>query len=105
MIESWEQFKDFWVIALLLLLSAIGGLLGSIIRQIDSKQPFNWIIIVIETAVSAFGGVVVMLLCSYLELDYRLTGAVVAVCGWFGGRTTMLWLEHRVKRVVKGDNE
>lgn len=86
----------------LVLLAAIGGLLGSLVRMIEAKKKIMWIVVMIETMASAFAGVLVVMLCNYLTLDIRLTGVIVGVCGWVGGRTAMVWLEKRVKPVVEG---
>lgn len=89
----------------LVLLAAIGGLLGSLVRMIEAKKKIMWIVVMIETMASAFAGVLVVMLCNYLTLDIRLTGVIVGVCGWVGGRTAMVWLEKRVKPVVEGAKE
>lgn len=89
----------------LVLLAAIGGLLGSLVRMIEAKKKIMWIVVMIETMASAFAGVLVVMLCNYLTLDIRLTGVIVGVCGWVGGRTAMVWLEKRVKPVVEGGQE
>lgn len=101
-----DEVKEVWLPLLLaVLLAALGGFLGSMIRTLDAGLRFNWVVVLLETAASAFAGVTVMLLCSYAGLDYRLSGAIVAVCGWFGGRITMGWLEQRVAKIVKGGKE
>lgn len=89
----------------LVLLAAIGGLLGSLVWMIEAKKKIMWIVVMIETMASAFAGVLVVMLCNYLTLDIRLTGVIVGVCGWVGGRTAMVWLEKRVKPVVEGGQE
>lgn len=98
--------RDQWLLAWLILLAAIGGLLGSVIRMLETGDNVRWLVVTVETFASAFSGVIVMLLCQYLDLDIRLTGVIVGVCGWVGGRTSMVWLEKRVRRVLEGaDNE
>lgn len=100
----WDQLKDWYITAaLLLLLAATGGFIGSMIRMLDAHQRISWLVVAVETAASAFSGVIVMLLCQALGFNLQWTGVIVGVCGWFGGRTTMLWMEKRVRRIVEGE--
>lgn len=94
--------RDWWLAVLLVLLAALGGFLGSLIRAFDSKEKVQRMVIFVETAASGFAGVILTLLCNYLELDMRLTGVIVGVGGWVGGRTAMMWLEKRVRRILDG---
>lgn len=71
--------------------------------MLDAKEHINWFVVFVETLASAFSGVIVMLLCQALGFNLQWTGVIVGVCGWFGGRTTMLWLEKRVRRIVEGE--
>lgn len=100
---SWEQFKTWYLAALLILLAAFGGLVGSIVRMLDEKVKISWLVAIVETGASAFSGAIVMLLCQALGFNLQLTGVVVGVCGWVGGRTTMVWLETRVRKIVEGE--
>lgn len=101
-----QEVKDWWLTTiLLLLLACAGGMLGAIVRMADAKQKIDWFVVAVETAASGFSGVIVMLLCQQLSLNLQWTGIIVGVCGWVGGRTTMLWLEKRVRKVVEGDTK
>lgn len=95
--------REWWLAVFLVLLAATGGLLGSVLRGLESETGVRWFVVGVETLASAFSGVIVMLLCNYLDLDYRLTGVIVGVCGWVGGRTAMFWLEKRVRSVLEGE--
>lgn len=99
-----DQLKEWYLTTILfLLLAALGGAIGSMIRMLDAKQHISWFVVCVETFASAFSGVIVMLLCQALGFNLQWTGVIVGVCGWFGGRTTMLWLEKRVRRIVEGE--
>lgn len=100
-----DQFKAWYLPALLILLAAIGGFLGSTIRMFDVAGKISWFVVAAETAASAFSGVIVMLMCQALGFSLQWTGVIVGVCGWFGGRTTMLWLEARIRKIVEGDHK
>lgn len=97
--------REAFYALMLVLLAAVGGLLGSAIRMLDTSESIQWGVIIIETLASAFSGVIVMLLCQALGLSIQMTGVVVGVCGWFGGRTTMLWLEKRVRHILEGGSK
>src|SRR5690606_32125654 len=99
-----DQLKEWYLTTVLfLILAALGGMIGSIIRMLDAKEHINWFVVFVETLASAFSGVIVLLLCQALGFNLGWTGVIVGVCGWFGGRTTMLWLEKRVRRIVEGE--
>lgn len=97
--------RDDYLVMLLILFAAVGGLVGSMIRMLDNCDKVRWGIVAVETLASAFSGVIVMLLCQSLGLPMKITGVVVGTCGWFGGRTTMLWLETRVRRILEGERD
>lgn len=104
--DIWEQFKGWYLTTVLfLMLAAFGGLIGSVLRAIDTNERVNWFVVIVETMASAFSGMLVILLCQALGMSLQWTGLVVGVCGWVGGRTTMLWLENRVRKIVQGDGE
>lgn len=98
-----EQFKTWYLPALLILLASIGGLIGSMLRMLDQNGKISWFLVMLEALASAFSGVIVMLLCQALGFNLQWTGVIVGVCGWFGGRTTMLWLEKRVRKIIEGE--
>ena len=101
-----EQFREWYITTgLFLILAMLGGLIGSMIRMLDDKGHINWFVVAVESLASAFSGVIVMLLCQALGFNLQWTGVIVGVCGWFGGRTTMLWLEARVRRIVEGERK
>lgn len=104
--DIWEQFKGWWLTTVLfVLLAAAGGFIGSILRAVDAKEKVSRVVVIVETLASAFSGMLVILLCQALGMSLQWTGLVVGVCGWVGGRTTMLWLEKRVRKVVTGDGD
>lgn len=98
-----EQLKTWYLPALLILLASIGGLIGSMLRMLDQNGKISWFLVMLEALASAFSGVIVMLLCQALGFNLQWTGVIVGVCGWFGGRTTMLWLEKRVRKIIEGE--
>ena len=100
-----DDFRGWYLPIVLVALAAVGGFLGSIFRALDSDGKIVWFVIVVETFASAFSGVIVMLLCQAVGLSAQWTGVIVGVCGWFGGRTTMVWLERRVRRIIEGEQK
>lgn len=93
-----------WILsAFYVLFAAIGGALGGIMRRLEAKQEVKFWAIALEGAVSAFAGMLIVLLCQAMELSWQWTGVVVGVCGWIGGRATMTLLERIVTRKIGAD--
>lgn len=77
--------------------SAVGGMLGFIMRSIDSKQPFKIWRCLVEGASAAFVGLLVLLICQAMNLSPQWTGVIVGVCGWLGASATIRMLESVVR--------
>lgn len=102
--NQWE-IEGLWkavAVIGMVLLASLGGFLGSTIRRLDERKKLDWFVISVETMASAFSGVIVLLVCIHYEVSLAMTGAVVGLCGWLGGRTTMLWLQSRITQVIGG---
>ncbi len=96
--------REWWLAVTFVVLAAIGGLLGSVIRMMEKEsENIRWMVVGVETLASAFSGLIVMLLCQSLGFSLQTTGVIVGVCGWGGGRGTMMWMEDRVRRIIQGD--
>lgn len=80
--------------------SAIGGMLGFAMRQVDSKQPFNILRCVLEGAGAAFVGMLVLLMCQAMNLSPQWTGVIVGVCGWLGASASIRMLEGIVRNRI-----
>ena len=100
-----ELFREWWLSLALIVLAAFGGFVGSISRMYEKEGALKWTVIWVETCASAFAGTLVMLLCQAADVSPQMAGVVVGVCGWVGGRTSMMWLEKRVRRILDGEGK
>lgn len=77
--------------------SAVGGMLGFLMRSVDGKQPFRIWRCLLEGAGAAFVGLLVLLICQAMNLSPQWTGVIVGVCGWLGASATIRMLESVVR--------
>lgn len=77
--------------------SAVGGMLGFIMRAIDGKQTFKFWRCLVEGAAAAFVGLLVLMICEAMNLSPQWTGVIVGVCGWLGASATIRMLESVVR--------
>lgn len=71
------------------ILAAVGGLLGYVIRQQESKETFSMVTALVQTAGSGFVGLLVAMLCAAMGIDGLWMGPIVGVFGWMGAAATM----------------
>jgi hypothetical protein len=76
--------------------SALGGVLGHIMRAMDKQEPVIWTRAAIEGIAAGFVGLLMMLLCSALGLSEQWTGIIVGVSGWLGAQASIRMLEELV---------
>lgn len=70
-------------------LAAVGGLLGYVVRQQESKETFSWTKALVQTAGSGFVGLLVAMLCTAMGIEGLWLGPIVGVFGWMGAAATM----------------
>ncbi len=71
------------------LLAAVAGALGYIVRQQNAKEAIVWTEVLVRGASAGFVGLLVYWLCAYMKLDSNITGITVGVFGWIGATATM----------------
>ena len=79
-------------------LSAMGGLLGYLMRQATREQPIKLSRATLEAVASGFIGVITMFLCHAIGLPWYWSGAVVGVLGWLGAEASIVV----IARVIRG---
>jgi len=84
----WKN-PDWWNTAFYALLSAAGGSLGYLFRQLTSNAKISWGRATIEGMGAGFVGFPVLWLCQAMGLSQQWTGVIVAVCGWLGATATI----------------
>ena len=78
--------------------SAVGGLLGYLMRQATREQPIKLSRATLEAVASGFVGVVTMFLCHAIGLPWYWSGAMVGVLGWLGAEASIVV----IARVIRG---
>lgn len=79
-------------------LSAMGGLLGYLMRQATRGQPIKLSRATLEAVASGFVGVITMFLCHAIGLPWYWSGAMVGVLGWLGAEASIVV----IARVIRG---
>lgn len=79
------------------LFASIGGLLAYILRALNNNEKPKWFRGLIEALASGFVGLIAMLACKALALDWRWSGVVVGVFGWLGAEASIMLLAKLVR--------
>lgn len=78
------------------LLSAVAGGLGYVMRENDKGNKLNGWRALTEVAASGLVGFLVMLLCRAMEFDPLWSGFIVGIFGWLGANVSIRLLERIV---------
>lgn len=78
--------------------SALGGVLGHLMRSVDKKHKITVGRTAMEGLAAGFVGLLVLLLCQAMNLGEQWTGVVVGVSGWLGASATIRMLETAVRK-------
>jgi hypothetical protein len=79
------------------LFAAAGGLLAYVLRTLNMEERPKWFRGLVEALASGFIGLIAMLACKAMGLDWRWSGAVVGVFGWLGAETSIMLLTKLVR--------
>ncbi len=77
-------------------LSAVAGGLGYVMRENDKGNSLNFWRAVTEISSSGLVGFLVMLLCRAMAIDPLWTGFIVGIFGWLGANVSIRLLERIV---------
>ena len=80
--------------------SAMGGLLGYLMRQATREQPIKLSRATLEAVASGFIGVIAMLLCHAVGLPWYWSGAVVGVLGWLGAEASIVVIARAIRSKI-----
>lgn len=69
--------------------AGFGGLLAYLSRVIKTNERPRWLVGFIEMCGSAFVGVLAMLSCKALGLNWMWAGVVVGIFGWLGAEASI----------------
>ncbi|WPK42405.1 superfamily III holin [Pseudomonas phage Ppu-503] len=76
--------------------AAVGGFLGYALRNLEQGGRFTLAGAFAEVGGAAFVGVLTLLLCKALNLDWVYTGLTVGVFSWLGANASIRLLERLV---------
>lgn len=85
-------------IAIFVVFAAIGGSLGYCMRAVGKKEKIEIGRVVLEFACAGFLGVITVLFCRAVQMDWIWSGVVVGLFSWVGVDKTVAMLTNAVKR-------
>lgn len=85
--------------------AAIGGGLSYIIRTLNKDETPRLLRGTVEALSSAFVGLIAMLACQELGLNYGWSGVVVGVFGWLGAEASIVVLAKLVRNKLGLSND
>lgn len=85
----WKSNPEWWNSVFYVLLSAAGGTLGYLFRQLTGNVKISWLRSLIEGAGAGFVGYPTYMVCQAMNFSSQWTGVVVSVCGWLGATVTI----------------
>lgn len=71
------------------LLAAVGGFLATILHAVNNDEEPKWKHALVEGASSGFVGLLAMLMCKAIGLNWMWSGVIVGVSGWIGAEASI----------------
>lgn len=99
-----SEFMKSWVY---IVIAAIGGVLGHMMRKLDSQQGINMGETILQGIGAAFAGYLVLLGCRALGVPPDVFGVIIGLCGWLGADASLMMLQSYVYKklnIGKVDN-
>lgn len=75
------------------ILAGVGGLLGYLLRTLESERKVSIVRAIVETFAAGFVGVLVYFICRAIGLSDAWTGAMTGLFGWLGAIASIRILE------------
>lgn len=85
--------------------ASFGGLMGHMLRTIESGNKISWARAFIESASAGFVGLLVLLMCQAMSLSAEWTGVIVGMAGWLGANATIRIVETVVRKRLGIDKD
>lgn len=83
---------------LMALFASVGGALAYVLRALNQNEKPRWFRAAIEALSSGFVGLIAMLACKAMGLDWRWSGVIVGVFGWLGAEASIAMIARLVRR-------
>jgi hypothetical protein len=84
-----------------IMIAAIGGVLGHMMRRLGSHQPIRIGETVLQGVGAAFAGYLVLLGCRSLNIPPDASGLIIGLCGWLGADATLMLLQDYIYKKIK----
>ena len=87
--------------------AAIGGLLAYVLRELNNGTTPTFLRAIVEALSSGFVGLLAMMACKALGLDWWWSGVIVGVFGWLGAESSIMLLIRVVRNrlgIANNDN-
>lgn len=99
--NNYDPFLDFMKSWAYVLISAVGGVLGHMMRKTSTQQPIQIGETFLQGIGAAFAGYLVLLGCRSAGLTPEISGVIVGLCGWLGSDATLMLLQSYIYRKLK----
>jgi 4-amino-4-deoxy-L-arabinose transferase-like glycosyltransferase len=96
--EKMDEFIRSWVY---IMIAAIGGALGHMMRRLGSQQPIKVGETLLQAVGAAFAGYLVLLGCRSLDIPPDVSGLIIGLCGWLGADATLMLLQDYIYKKIK----
>lgn len=93
----WDSEEGRKTIAFVLLAGS-AGLLGHLMRVVESEGKIRWLVAALEGLSSGFVGFLAVLMCKAMGLSYEWTGVVVGILGWLGAAVSVRMIESIIRK-------
>lgn len=90
---------SFYEIVICILLAILGSLAKSASAYIQQRK-FQWLEILCNIIVSLFAGILIYMICKYLEFDSLIIAICSSLSGWLGSELIVV-LANRLKKEVE----
>ena len=94
-----------WEIVIFGFIAAVGGLLGYLMRALNNNWKITYGRAAVECASSGFVGILAMLACKALDIDWMWSGVIVGVFGWLGAEASIAVFTKLVRKKLGIHND
>ena len=96
-----DLLSDFMKSWAYVLIAAVGGVLGHMMRKLGAQQPIHIGETALQGVGAAFAGYLVLLGCRSAGIPPEVSGVIIGLCGWLGADATLMLLQSYIYRKLK----
>ncbi len=102
--NDYDLLSDFIKSWAYILISAVGGVLGHMMRRLGAQQPIHIGETTLQGVGAAFAGYLVLLGCRSAGIPPEISGVIIGLCGWLGADATLMLLQSYIYKKLKIKN-